>query len=64
VRQLALQLSTQRENYLPLSGQTSHLTALFYAAFKLLANTVNKKVVSQPKRLKERNSEIVKGLPS
>jgi hypothetical protein len=36
----------------------------FCAAFKVLANTANKKVVSQPKRLKERNSEGVKGLPS
>jgi hypothetical protein len=36
----------------------------FYAAFKLLANTANKKDVSQLKRLKERNSEGVKGLPS
>jgi hypothetical protein len=36
----------------------------FCAVFKLLANTVNKKVVNQPKRLKERNSEGVKGLPS
>jgi hypothetical protein len=29
-----------------------------------LANTANKKVVSQPKRLKEINSEGVNGLPS
>jgi hypothetical protein len=36
----------------------------FCAAFKLLANTTNKKDVTQPKRLKERNSERVKGLPS
>jgi hypothetical protein len=36
----------------------------FCAAFKLLANTANKKAVSQTKRLKERNSEGVKGLPS
>jgi hypothetical protein len=36
----------------------------FYSAFKLLANTANKKVVSQPNRLKERNSEGIKGLAS
>jgi hypothetical protein len=34
------------------------------SVIKLLANTANKKVVSHPKRLKERNSEGVKGLPS
>jgi hypothetical protein len=38
--------------------------SVFCAAFKLLANTANKKVISQSKRLKERNSEGVKGLPS
>jgi hypothetical protein len=36
----------------------------FCAAFKLLANTANKKVVSQPKRLKERNSEGINELLS
>jgi hypothetical protein len=34
------------------------------SVIKLLANTANKKVVSHLKRLKERNSEGVKGLPS
>jgi hypothetical protein len=64
IRQLALQPSPQPENSLPLIRQTSHQTLLFVLPSSYWPTLQIEKAVSQPKRLKERNSEGVKGLPS
>jgi hypothetical protein len=64
VQQLALQPSPQPENSLPLIRQTSHLIELSTLPSSHWSTLQIEKVVSQPKRSKERNSEGVKRLPS